>query len=252
MKSIKYQSEQLNCEISIDYFISKPYKDKDMEAFYFLDGQNAFLDKSATYGRSIRALKHLDKAKLNYIAIAIHSPNKDQERLNMYSPFLIEKSYLENFNNNPLICQKFISELENIIIPSITTKYNVSRHHLIGSSLAASLAIYINSISKTFKSMCILSNSNFIFDKEMYKHLDNHKISKSEIYLGVGTNEVSDSLYSSKMYLEAFDKYKNYLTLINAKFIAKKIKFGKHNEKSWEKQFAVYLKTIIIKNSKNK
>ena len=124
MKSIKYKSEFLNREIELDYVVNNKYKISD--AFYFLDGQNAFSDDKATYGRSLHALKYLDKMKKGYIAIAIHSPKTDQERLNMYSPFIIDNGYLKDFKNNPKICLQFVSEIEHIILPYIEHKYKIS------------------------------------------------------------------------------------------------------------------------------
>ncbi len=247
MKSIKYNSEQLKCEIKIDYVVSEKYSNKDLQAFFFLDGQNAFFDDLATYGRSLRALSHLDKLRTNYIAIAIHSPNTDRDRLNMYSPFVIDTPYLNGFKNTPNICNKFISELKNVIIPSIDNKFHPKKKHLIGSSLGASLAIYINSTTKLFDTMCILSNSNFIFNDAMEKHLSNNKNCCEKLYIGVGKKEISDNIYSSEMYLTSFYEYQNYLSSINANFYAKINNLGEHNEASWEKHLRHYFKKVIAK-----
>ncbi len=242
LKTIYYEGKYLNHTFVIDYITSEK---KDItEAFYFLDGQNAFLDKKATYKRSLRANRYLKHIKDGYIAIAIHCPYNDRDRLNNYSPFIIENSYLTDFINNPELCHLFIKELILEIIPMLEKNYKIKNRHLIASSLAASFGTYLNSIDDSFNHMALFSIANFLFKKEMQSHLKKHPISNARLFIAVGENEESDGCYDKELYLNTALDYKKYLDTIKANYEFFIYPKGKHHESSWEKYFKEYLKRV--------
>ena len=63
------------------------------DTVYFLDGQNAFKDSHASFGRSIRAAKTLGitakEMGKRVLGVAIYNSESDLGRVNEYSPFKI-------------------------------------------------------------------------------------------------------------------------------------------------------------------
>ena len=94
------------------------------DTFYLLDGQNAFLDSHAAFGRSIRATKCFSIAakEMNkrILGVAIHNSGSDLGRVNEYAPFKIVNSPIDEWNKQDITeCQNFCDDFINTIIPFI-------------------------------------------------------------------------------------------------------------------------------------
>lgn len=245
IKTIMLKSNYFKEPYLIDYIENG--KGLITEAFYFLDGQNVFLDQNATYKRSLRAAKHLKKLKRNYVAFAIYSSHQDEERLDLLSPFKITNSYLPDYQNKTTVCEIFTKELLELIIPTLEKNYQIKTRSLIGSSLAASYAIYLNSKVSLFQNLALFSAANFIFENELYNYLETHPFKNELILVAVGKKEQSDGCYNEKLYLETASKYYNYLQTKGIPSLLYRAKNGKHNEASWEKYLKYFIKQLTKK-----
>ena len=213
------------------------------DTLYLLDGQNAFLDSHAAFGRSIRATRCFSIAAKELgkriLGVAIYNSGSDLGRVNEYSPFKIENTLsdewkeqnLEAFNN-------FKYDFYNTIIPFIDKNYNTyddpNHRFIYGSSLAAVTAIYFGfDNKKLFNYIGAFSTASFLFKNDFYNFLENNKDKNKNIFLYVGKNETSDNSIDDKLYIDSakelydfFKKNKNRTRLsidLN----------GIHDEETW-------------------
>ncbi len=208
-------------------------KNKNIKyAFYFLDGQNAFSDKFATYHKSLKAKKVLNKLGKPYIAIAIYSPN-DIARFSMYTPFI-----LKDYNNDLTFYEAFKKDFSNIIIPTCEKGLKITKRFLISSSLACLTAI---TISEHFKAIALFSNA-FFLDYESINNLI--KPNETFNFIACGGHEFSDDKYNSNDYLESSQWYYYLLKKhhISAKLYIDLL--GEHDEISWRKYLNLFIKHI--------
>ncbi len=231
-----------------------PNTSHKLDTIYFLDGQNTFLDKNATYKRSLRMKKHFKylENELNKYAlgVAIYNGESEKERNNEYAPFKITYSYIKEMKtNNPNKFRCFISDLKNIIIPYIEENFNVYKdinHRFIyGSSLAATTTLYLAySKDKLFNTVGCFSTALFLFHDEFYNYLNKRKNSNARIFLYVGKNEISDAIKDKSLYLNTSLELYNYLKdkCNDTKLLISKD--GIHNEASWDKVFNYFLSFI--------
>ena len=167
-------------EVEIDISLPKVKDNIIFDTLYFLDGQNSFSDEKASFGRSIRATKVLNKTAkyLNkrILGVAIHNSKSDLGRVNEYTPFYLENPESKYQTHDIKNCHNFCDDLVNTIIPFIESKYNTyksAEHRFIyGSSLAATTALYIAFKYKdSFDYIGSFSTASFLFEAEFTKFL---------------------------------------------------------------------------------
>ena len=213
------------------------------DTFYFLDGQNAFLDSHAAFGRSIRATKCLSVAAKEMgkriLGIAIHNSGSDLGRVNEYSPFKIENPDIDEWKSQDVIeCQNFCYDFVNTIIPFIEKNYDTYKdknHRFIyGSSLAAVTALYIGFKYKDlFKYIGAFSTATFLFKNEFYKFLDENKDKNKDVFIYVGKRETSDNSYDENIYIDSAKELYNYFKQ-NKNRVRLSIDLnGIHDEETW-------------------
>lgn len=254
-ESYKLYLPNLKKEVKIEVSLPRNNDGIKFDTLYFLDGQNAFKDSHAAFGRSIRATKHLGFAakELNkrIIGVAIHNAGTDIGRNNEYSPWKIEAKG-SRFKNNPKICEAFCKDFVDYIIPFIENKYNVhkdkSHRFIYGSSLAAVTALYLTYKYEAFDVCGAFSTANFLFPSTFYKFLDENINKKRHIFLYVGKDEESDDLFDNKIYLDSSIKLLNYFESKNTNARLVISSKGVHNEESWDKAFIDFISFIYSKN----
>ena len=186
------------------------------DTFYLLDGQNAFLDSHAAFGRSIRATKCLSIAAKEMgkriLGVAIHNSGSDLGRVN----------------------EDFI----NTIVPFIEKNYNTYKekeHRFIyGSSLAAITALYIGFKYKDmFKYIGAFSTATFLFRDEFYKFLNKNKDKNKDVFIYVGKKETSDDSYDENIYIDSAKELYEYLKNNNNRVRLSIDLNGIHDEETW-------------------
>ncbi len=245
-----------NSKREIKLEISLPRKRDGIifDTLYLLDGQNAFSDSRAAFGRSIRATKHISFAakEMNkrILGVAIHNSGTDMGRVNEYSPFKVVGALLDDWkDNNVSKCHSFCKDLISTIIPFIENKYNVSKdpnHRFIyGSSLAATTAIYLGfKYPDSFNYIGAFSTATFLFKDEFFKFLNENVNTNKKVFLYYGKNEISDTMKKSGLYeTEGLDLY-NFFKEHNIKTRLVISASGEHNEENWDKHFLDFINFI--------
>ena len=243
-------------EVKIEISLPRNREGIIFDTLYFLDGQNAFKDSHAAFGRSIRATTHLGVAakelKKRIIGVAIHNAGSDHGRLNEYSPWPIKVPDANFKKNNPKICQNFCKDFIEIIIPFIESKYNVYKekeHRFIyGSSLAAITAIYLGYNYDSFGTIGAFSTALFLFKDDFYKFLDKNISKERKVFLYVGKNEESDDVFDKDIYLNSSIELLHYFEQHNTKSRLVISTKGIHNEECWDKAFSDFISYISEEN----
>lgn len=241
-------------EVKIEIYI--PIMDKNIkyDSLYLLDGQNAFIDSHAAFGRSIRASKYLDFAakEMNkyIIGVAIHNSGSDRGRVNEYSPFEIKNSKLDNWKNNDVsLCKAFCEDLLETIMPFVENKYNINRYtnnrFIYGSSLAATTAIYLAfKYPNSFSSVGAFSTATFLFEDDFFKFLEKNKNINKRIFLYYGKNETSDAYKMEGLYAKQGNKLYQFFKDNNIRTKLVISAEGIHNEENWDMHFMDFINFI--------
>lgn len=242
-------------EVKIDVSVPRYDKSIKFDCLYMLDGQNAFKDSRASFGRSLRATKAFGftskEMGKRILGIGIHNSGSDLGRINEYTPFKIDNPAYEEWKNQDIeICKNFCDDFINTIIPFIEKKYNTyksSDHRFIyGSSLAAITAIYLGVRYNKFNYIGAFSTASFLFQNEFYQFLDNNDLNKKNIFLYVGKFESSDDLYDKNLYFNSSYKLYNYLKekKIRTRLIIDSK--GEHNEETWGRHIIDFINFIYF------
>ena len=219
--------------------------DIEFDTLYFLDGQNAFKDSHAAFGRSIRATKALNFAAKEFnkriIGVAIYNMGTDIGRINEYTPFKIENDINDKWGSENLeICHNFCYDVINTLIPFIESKYNVKKdmnHRFIyGSSLAAVTALYLGfNYKDSFKVIGAFSTASFLFEQDFYNFLSNNKDKNKDVFV-----------YVEGMYLNSAKKlYKYFKENDNRVRLIIDVN-GLHNEETWGNHMLDFINFIYF------
>lgn len=241
-----------NKEIRIEISLPENYnRNMKCDTIYLLDGQNAFLDKNATFKRSIRATKHFDYisnvTNQNIIGIGIYNTPTEMGRINEYTPFKITNKEFSQWSfNDTSICHNFCDDLIKTIIPYIDANYNTTKNRYIyGSSLAAMTAIYLGYKYNKFKGIAAFSTATFICQDAVNDFINNNFKKSIKLFLYVGKKESSDGSNNDIYYNTSLDLYK----LIKSKNCNVRLvvsEKGIHCEKTWESQLLDFLSFIYF------
>lgn len=239
--------------IKIDIYIPRFNKNKTFDTLYMLDGQNAFKDKFATFGRSLRAGKTFKRVKKelnkNILGVAIYNSEPDVNRINEYSPFIIDNIENNEWEKNDItICQSFCEDFINTIIPFIENKFNVNKNpnnrFIYGSSLAAVTVLYLGLKYNMFNYIGAFSTASFLYKDSFNDFLDSSNKIDKNVFLYVGENEASDNICDSKMYLDTSINLYKYFKDNKVNTILITDKNGIHNEAYWDKYLFDFISFI--------
>ena len=230
-------------EVKIEISVPRNRDNIEFDTLYLLDGQNAFKDSYAAFGRSIRATKCLSHFARYYdkriIGVAIHNSESDLGRINEYSPFVIKNGASDDWKGqNVKECYNFCDDFISTIIPFIDSKYNTiknkNRRFIYGSSLAAVTALYLGfKYPDAFNYIGAFSTASFLYPNEFMKFLNDNKNPDKNIFLYVGGKEKSDSIYEEKIYLNTSIELKDYFKNNGNRVRLVIDPNGAHNEEAW-------------------
>lgn len=245
-------------EVKLEISVPRYKQGITFDTLYFLDGQNAFKDSNAAFGRSIRATKTLGfvakEMGKRILGVAVYNSGSNMGRINEYTPFNIEYAADDDWKQHDINkCYDYCYDFINTIIPFIENKYNTYKdpnHRFIyGSSLAAVTAIFLGlNYKDSFNYIGAFSTASFLFNNDFSKFLENNLSLEKNIFLYVGKNECSDDIYDKQTYLSASFKIHNILKKnnINTRLIISAN--GLHNEETWEKHILDFISFIYDNN----
>lgn len=244
-------------EVKIEVSVPRNKINIKFDTLYFLDGQNAFKDSHAAFGKSIGAAKTLGECAKTMgkriLGVAIYNSGSDLGRINEYTPFKIDNPIDQSWNeHDPINCFNFCDDLISSIIPFIECKYNTykNKNHrfIYGSSLAAVTAMYLGVNYNAFNYIGSFSTASFLFEEKYFEFLESHSLKNKNIFLYVGRKESSDGEYNKELYYNSALNIYNYLK--NKKVRTRLVidKLGEHNEASWERHIIDFINFIYFED----
>lgn len=254
-ESFKLYLPKSKREVEIDISLPKVKDNIIFDTMYFLDGQNSFSDSKASFGRSIRATKVLNKTAkyLNkrILGVAIHNSKSDLGRVNEYTPFYLSNPESKYQTHDIKCCHNFCDDLVNTIIPFIESKYNTYKdkeHRFIyGSSLAATTALYLAfKYPESFNYVAAYSTASFLFEEEFIDFIKNNKNLDKKVFLYVGEKEYSDSMYDRDTYLNSSKLLFNLFKKLGNKVRLSIDPNGEHNEETWGKHLSEFISFVYF------
>lgn len=241
-------------EVKIEVSVPRYKNDITFDTLYFLDGQNAFKDSHASFGRSIRATKALGFAAKELgkriLGVAIYNSESEMGRINEYSPFKMDFAASKEWNKHDTsICDAFCEDFIHTIIPFIDSKYktnnNPNNRFIYGSSLSATTAIYISlKYNEYINTAGGFSTASFLYKKAFNDFVKENMTTSTSIFLYVGKNEASDDLYDKNLY---FNTSLELYRLIKENGGRTKLvvsQSGIHNEATWENHLLDFISFI--------
>ena len=229
-------------EVKIEVSVPRYRENIVFDTIYFLDGQNAFKDSHASFGRSIRATKTLGIAakEMNkrILGVSVYNSGTEMGRINEYSPFKIVDAPREWLKQDLSVCEKFSYDFIHTIIPFIEKKYNTAKNAssraIYGSSLGAIEALYLAyNFDDSFKYVGAFSTPSFLFHDDFINFLKKNITKKKDVFLYVGESEESDDIFDKTVYLNASKELYNFFKYYNTRTRLVINPSGVHNEETW-------------------
>ena len=103
-------------EVKIEVSVPRNRDNVLFDTIYFLDGQNAFKDSHASFGRSIRAARALGLAAKEMgkriLGVAIYNSESDMGRINEYTPFKIINAAFDEWKKQDINVFLYVGKQE--------------------------------------------------------------------------------------------------------------------------------------------
>ncbi len=206
---------------------------------YFFDGHNLFYDEYATYGRSWRLQRFLDRWEKPMIVVGLECSHEGDNRLSEYNPY---KTRIRGKLEDGLGEQTFLW-IERDIKPAIDAQFRTWSHReatgIIGSSMGGLMSLYGTIChNSTFGKAGALSSATRFYRRNLLRDLATAHISPdTRVFMSWGEHEAGrfygpqDSA-ESRASLELAEA----LEARGAAVMAHYVHGGKHREADWERQ----------------
>lgn len=228
------------------------YSSQTYPVLYMFDGHNLFDDELATYGRSWRLGRYLDRHRLPLLVVGIDCNHVGNGRLEEYCPVPLDPRRrldgLYDANRLHPCGKKTAQWIVEVLMPYCRTHYRITSKRkdtaIAGSSMGGLMALYMAiCYNAHFGKAACLSPTLDITTAPLLQKIRKASLSvDTRLFLSCGENE-----YSSKRAL--VQQMKRLLSVHNALAEKKVVPFlylqpnGRHHEADWEKQIPLFLKT---------
>ena len=227
-------------------YLPKGYEksSKRYPVLYMFDGHNVFYDKDATYGRSWRLGKYLDKNKIELVVVAVECHHgKNGEREIEYSPFAntrIKSRTIDCYGDETM--KWFINKLKKKIDKEYLTLKDREHTYIMGSSMGGIMSTYaLLKYNKYFSKACAFSPAYFLYPSKVYECINEAEVKNdSVLYTDYGTND----LYA-KPTIPVFTKANTMMVRKGVNVTSRIVKDGEHREDSWEKQLVFAINVLM-------
>ena len=206
---------------------------------YFFDGHNLFYDEHATYGRSWRLQRFLDRWEKPMIVVGIECSHEGDDRLIEYNPY---RTRVRGRDEEGLGEETFLW-IERDIKPAIDGQFRTWAHReataVIGSSMGGLMSLYGTIChNATFGKAGALSTGVRFFRRELLRDLAACEVSPdTRVFLSWGEHEAG-RIYEDGTTAEsrATEELAHALTVRGAAVMQQCARGGRHREADWERQ----------------
>ena len=213
--------------------------DERLPVTYFFDGHNLFYDEHATYGRSWRLKRFLDRWEKPMIVVGIECSHEGDDRLIEYNPY---RARVAGRSVDGLGEQTF-QWIERDVKPAIDAQFRTWAHReataVIGSSMGGLMSLYgVICHNATFGKAGALSCGLRFNLRNLLRDLGTCEISPdTRVFMSWGEHE-SGRVYEDGQTAEgrANDELAGKLEERGAAVLEHYVRGGRHREADWERQ----------------
>lgn len=211
---------------------------------YMFDGHNVFFDEDATYGRSWRMERYMERSHTQMMIAAVecsHDPNHG--RLKEYAPFSFqnqEVGRIEGMGQRTM--DWFAYELKPSVDENFRTLPDRGHTFIAGSSMGGLMSLYaLMQYNHIYSKAAALSPSlwtNPRQAKNMIAHADLDR--RTVLYMDYGAGEFQNHSGQRRLFGEVSSLLIQKGVLLNSRIVPD----GQHTESSWERQIPFFMKTL--------
>lgn len=237
-------------ERMVSVYLPEDYRESGERypVMYMFDGQNAFEDDAATYGKSWRLHEFLDQWDKPMMLVGLQSSPERDRRLAEYCPFHLEPKSFEGLRGRGRATMDFLA---GTLKPMIDARYRTLPSRactgVMGGSLGAMMSLYaVTAYNDVFsKAACVSPSLGTCYAQLEHALREGALDPDTRVYLSWGEREARD------MHMLAHITGQ-ILTLTNL-FAAKGARAyphiqqdGRHCEEDWSKQTAEFMRFLWL------
>lgn len=249
------QSHYIGRKIRVNVALPEGYDPRaNYPILYMHDGQSVFdLLHYPKYDWHINTI--FDQLHLQWIIVAIDSPNDRIQRINLYYPW--EFQGLENFLPGKRIeknttcgghAGRYVEFFIRELIPKIENLYPSGEvRAMAGASLGAVISLYIANQHPIFDYLGIFSPAIW-FDKDRFlNYCQQADYTKAHMYISIGTHETSDDTIPSfpQIYTSQAQELAAILETKTPSFVFRIEENGMHDGPSWHRSMRNFVQTYL-------
>lgn len=218
----------------------KKDKDRRYPVMYMFDGHNVFFDSDATYGRSWRMNKYMERTKKDLIIVAIECNHEGNGRLIEYSPISYENSSMGKIRGKGSVYMNWlVGTLKPYIDQNYRTLMDRTNTIIAGSSMGGLMALYGATVyNHVFQRAVCLSPSLWVAPGKVLEMIARAHIRRDTcIYMDYGSEEIFNHAANA----EALISTSHLLLTKRVNLAFRIVPGGTHSEESWEKQIPIFM-----------
>ena len=225
--------------------------DERREAYpvmYMFDGQNAFEDDRASYGRSWRLHEFLDGWCKEMIVVGLQSSQEGDRRLAEYCPYHLAPRSWEGLRGRGRSTMEFIA---GTLKPMIDARYRTMPERactgVMGGSLGALMSLYaVTAFNDVFsKAACVSPSVNMCY-AQLYAQLRDTPIDPdTRVYLSWGEGEARDRRTLARMTQQNLALC-CLLMAQQARVLPFLQEEGRHCEEDWSRQAGEFMRFLWL------
>lgn len=215
---------------------------------YMFDGQNAFEDNRASYGKSWGLHRFLDGWSKGMIVVGLQSSPEGDRRLAEYCPYHLSPRSWEGLRGRGRATMDYIADT---LKPMIDARYRTMRNRactgVMGSSMGGLMSLYaVTAYNSVFsKAACVSPALSMCFPQLIAGLKEAELNPDTRVYLSWGENEARDKRALAQMTAE----HLAVANLLGAKqarieqFIQEQ---GRHCEEDWSRQTEEFMRFLWL------
>lgn len=215
---------------------------------YMFDGQNAFEDNAATYGKSWGLHEFLDGWQKPMIIVGLQSSAEGDRRLAEYCPFHLAPRRWEGLRGRGRVTLDYIV---STLKPMIDARYRTLCHRtctgIMGDSMGALMSLYAAAAYNDVfsKAACVSPPLGMCFPQMLHTCQEACIDPDTRVYISWGENEARDKKSLAHITMQSLD-VANSLMASGARVYAYLQEEGRHCEEDWKKQTAEFMRFLWL------
>lgn len=222
--------------------------DEAYPVMYMFDGQNAFEDDAASYGKSWGLHEFMDEWQKPIIIVGLQSSQEGDRRLAEYCPFHLAPRRWEGLRGRGKVTMDYIVD---ILKPMIDARYRTLPDRactgVMGGSMGALMGLYaVTAYNAVFsKAACVSPALGMCYPQMLHVCREERIDPDTRVYISWGENEARDKKSLTHMTTQGLE-IANCLMAKGVRVFPCLQEDGRHCEEDWTKQTAEFMRFLWL------